>query len=259
MVWTMASSRTTASVRARREPPESARSATSGADAALESRGSRRKRETRERLLDAAFRLMAERGMEAVAINEITEAADVGFGSFYNHFASKEEIYAAVIDAVFESFGDALDELVSDLEDPAEVIAVSIRHTLIRARQDRLWGQFLVREGMSDRARRHGLGPRLLRDVRNGVQAGRFKIPDPDMAFITVGGGVLAAVAAQVQLAAREAAGAAPSRKQRADIPERAAATLLHALGLTFAKAEAVARRPLPSGGIRNPFPLTHA
>ncbi|HEX7476840.1 MAG TPA: TetR/AcrR family transcriptional regulator [Polyangiales bacterium] len=255
----MTSSRPTASARARREPPAIAQPATSGAEAAFESRTSRRKRETRERLLDAAFRLMAERGMDAVAINEITEAADVGFGSFYNHFASKEEIYAAVIVAVFESFGDALDQLVRELEDPAEVIAVSIRQTLIRARHDPLWGQFLVREGTSDRARTRGLGPRLRRDLQKGVEAGRFKIPDPDMAFITVGGGVLAAVAAQVQLAAREAAGAAPSRKRSADIPERAAATLLHALGLSFAKADALARRPLPSGGIRNPFPLTRA
>jgi len=39
---------------------------------------------------------MAERGMEGVAINEITEAADVGFGSFYNHFESKEAIYAVL-------------------------------------------------------------------------------------------------------------------------------------------------------------------
>ena len=59
---------------------------------APESRQARRKRETRERLLDAAFRLMAERGVDAVAINEITEAADVGFGSFYNHFESRDGI-----------------------------------------------------------------------------------------------------------------------------------------------------------------------
>src|SRR5258708_39986734 len=59
-----------------------------------EPRGARRKRETRARLLDAALKLMAERGMEGVAVNEITEAADVGFGSFYNHFESKESIFA---------------------------------------------------------------------------------------------------------------------------------------------------------------------
>src|SRR5690349_18112328 len=59
-----------------------------------EPRGARRRRETRSRLLMAALKLMAEKGMEGVAINEITETGDVGFGSFYNHFESKEAIYA---------------------------------------------------------------------------------------------------------------------------------------------------------------------
>ncbi|WP_199698850.1 TetR/AcrR family transcriptional regulator [Oleomonas cavernae] len=96
--------------------------ASSSADAApteREPRGARRKRETRAKLLDAAFRLMAERGMEGVAINEITEAADVGFGSFYNHFESKESIYDALMNLVFEDFAKALGELVSDVDDPA--------------------------------------------------------------------------------------------------------------------------------------------
>ena len=223
-------------------------------DGALESRASRRKQETRVRLLDAAFRLMAERGMEAVAINEITETADVGFGSFYNHFESKEAIYAAVIGTVFESFADALDELVRDLDDPAEVIAVSIRHTLLRVRRDPLWGRFLLREGLSAHALSHGLGPRLMRDIRRGVDAGRFKTPDPDMAFITVGGGVLGVIAAQLQPASRETSAVKSSGRDDASIPERAAAALLHSLGLTFAQADAVARRPLPAGDSKNPF-----
>jgi AcrR family transcriptional regulator len=206
------------------------------------------------RLLDAAFRLMSERGMEAVAINEITEAADVGFGSFYNHFESKEAVYAAVIGTVFESFADALDELVRDVDDPAEVIAVSVRHTLLRVRRDPLWGRFLLREGLSVHGLSHGLGPRLMRDIRRGVDAGRFNTPDPEMAFITVGGGVLGVIAAQLQLASRGRSAVGLSDKDSASIPERAAAALLHALGLTFAQAEAVARRPLPAGDTKNPF-----
>jgi len=201
------------------------------------------------RLLDAAFRLMAERGMDAVAINEITEAADVGFGSFYNHFESKEAIYAAVIGTVFDTFADGLDALVRDLKDPAEVIAVSIRHTLLRVRREPLWGRFLLREGLSAHGLSHGLGPRLKRDIRKGVDAGRFKTPDPEMAFITVGGGVLGAVAAQLRLTSRDSsAGTSTGSSGDANIPERAAAALLHALGLTFAQAEAVSRRPLPAG-----------
>ncbi|MFP3590175.1 TetR/AcrR family transcriptional regulator, partial [Paraburkholderia sp. SIMBA_055] len=77
-----------------------------------------------------------QKGMDGVTINEITEAADVGFGSFYNHFESKEAIYAILVDNVFEDFADMLDRLAGGLSDPAEVIAVSVRHTVMRARRD---------------------------------------------------------------------------------------------------------------------------
>ena len=134
-----------------------------------EPRGARRKRETRARLLDAALRLMAQKGMEGVAINEITEAADVGFGSFYNHFESKEAIYATLVESVFEEFADSLDRLASGLSDPAEIISVSVRHTLMRARREPVWGHFLIREGFSARVLTLGLGQRLLRDIERGI------------------------------------------------------------------------------------------
>ena len=136
-------------------------------------RGERRKRETRARLLLAALRLMAAKGKDGVAINEITDAADVGFGSFYNHFESKEAIYAAVVDWVFEQFADALDQALAEIEDPAEILSLSIRHTVLRAAREPLWGQFLIREGFSPSVFDRGLGHRLLRDLEKGVGSGR--------------------------------------------------------------------------------------
>src|SRR5260370_17276468 len=91
-----------------------------------EPRGARSKRETRARLLDAALRLMAEKGMEGVAINEITEAAAVGFGSFYNHFEPKEAIYATLVDNVFEEFPAILDPLAARLSTPPPLIALPL-------------------------------------------------------------------------------------------------------------------------------------
>jgi AcrR family transcriptional regulator len=208
-----------------------------------EPRGERRKRETRSRLLEAALRLMAEKGMEGAAINEITEAADVGFGSFYNHFESKEAIYAALVDWAFEEFGDALDRLVRDLADPAEVISVCVRHTLLRARREPVWGQFLLREGFSAKVLARGLGRRLLRDIEKGVKAKRFPTDDILMMHTSVGGTVLASISVGLRQ---------PAELKRlgfsADgLPERTAATLLRTLGLDQAEAEAIARRPLPS------------
>jgi len=211
-----------------------------------EPRGARRKRETRGKLLEAAFRLMAERGVDGVAINEITEAADVGFGSFYNHFESKEAVYAALMDAVFEEFGDALDRLVAAVEDPAEVISISVRHTLLRARREPLWGRFLVREGLSARVLSRGLGVRLLRDIQRGVAKGRFRLADPLLSFVTFGGGVLAAIAMSIEIEGPRAAELAQFGLVADDLSERAVATLLANLGLPPSEASAIALRPLP-------------
>lgn len=230
--------------------PSPARAKPAPAEAAptpgREPRGARRKRETRARLLDAALRLMADKGMEGVAINEITEAADVGFGSFYNHFESKEAIYAALVDQVFEEFADALDRLVAPVSDPAEVIAVSVRHTMLRAQREPLWARFLVRESLSIRGLERGLSQRLLRDVQKGLATGRFKSADPMMTFLTVGGTVLAAIAADLQLRADTVPTVVAVAIDAALLPERTAAALLRSLGVAPAEADRISRAALP-------------
>ncbi len=217
--------------------------------AVREPRGARRKRETRARLLEAALRLMAQKGMEGVAINEITEAADVGFGSFYNHFESKEAIYMALMDHVFEDFGDALDRLVKHVADPAEVIAISVRHTLLRAQREPVWGQFLIREGFSARVLERGLGQRLLRDIQKGVTARRFLTKDPLVSFISVGGTVLASISAELQFGSAQGTQAAVVKAlgfSGDGLAERVAAVILCSLGVAAAEAEKISRLPLP-------------
>jgi AcrR family transcriptional regulator len=213
--------------------------------AAAESRGARRKRETREKLLGAAFALMAERGVDGVAINEITEAADVGFGSFYNHFPSKEAIYEEVFSQVFERFGDALDTLTAPMADPAEVIAVCVRHAIVRAREEPLWGSFLLREGFREQALTRGLARRLFRDVAKGTAEERFSVPDPMMSVLAAGGAVLGAIALQSATSAGKALFAQRGALTK-NLDQRAAAAILRSLGLSDVEATALSGRPLP-------------
>ena len=63
--------------------------------------------ETRERILSATRRLLAEVGVEGVTLKAITAHARVGAGSFYNLFASKD-------DAVFEVIREAIDAVDPD-------------------------------------------------------------------------------------------------------------------------------------------------
>src|SRR6059036_227953 len=57
--------------------------------------------ENRDRILKAASRLMRERGISAVGVDTLTEAAGMTHGSLYSQFGSKERlIEEAVADAI---------------------------------------------------------------------------------------------------------------------------------------------------------------
>ena len=140
-------------------------------------RGARRRDETRSRLLSAAREVMARKGIGSTSIQEITDTADVGFGSFYNHFASKEAIAEAVMEDAIESFGDAADQLARTIDDPAEVLAASVRHVVARASADEAWGWFLVRTALArGGGLRRGLGQRLARDIGIGRASCRERV-----------------------------------------------------------------------------------
>jgi AcrR family transcriptional regulator len=57
-------------------------------------RRERRRTEIRERLFSSALRLFAERGFMETTVEDITEAADVGKGTFFNYFRTKEHVLA---------------------------------------------------------------------------------------------------------------------------------------------------------------------
>src|SRR3984885_9836055 len=57
-------------------------------------RRERRRVETRERIYRAALRIFAQRGYLDTTVEDITEAADVGKGTFFNYFPTKEHVLA---------------------------------------------------------------------------------------------------------------------------------------------------------------------
>ena len=71
-------------------------------------RAQRRAWRTHQRLLAAALELFNSQGVEATSIHDITERADVGKGSFYRHFASKEQLRLELV-------SQSVDELVGRL------------------------------------------------------------------------------------------------------------------------------------------------
>jgi AcrR family transcriptional regulator len=73
-------------------------------------RRERRKAETYERLMRAALRLFAEQGLAATTVEQITEAADVGKGTFFNYFPTKEHVLLAFGDTRVKKINAALED-----------------------------------------------------------------------------------------------------------------------------------------------------
>jgi TetR/AcrR family transcriptional regulator, transcriptional repressor for nem operon len=53
---------------------------------------------TREEIIQAGLKCLVEKGFNAVAVQDITDAADVPKGSFYNHFESKEALGVEIVE-----------------------------------------------------------------------------------------------------------------------------------------------------------------
>lgn len=112
------------------------------------SRLQRRKMRTRAALIQAAQGFIAQ-GRLSVPILEITQAADVGMGSFYNHFDSKEALFAAAVTDVLDACGALLDAHTATIGDPAEAFATSFRLTGRLFRQRPQEAQLLLANGSS--------------------------------------------------------------------------------------------------------------
>src|ERR1700751_1518627 len=144
-------------------------------------RQERRKERTRLALIRAAQSFIAAGNLN-VPILDITQAADVGMGSFYNHFDSKEELFQAAVTDVFDAHGALLDSLPEG-EDPAETFARSFRLTgrLFRHRPQE--SRVLLNVGLGPIMSERGLAPRALRDIIAANRRGRFRVADPQLAL----------------------------------------------------------------------------
>ncbi|MGN6606941.1 MAG: TetR/AcrR family transcriptional regulator [Jatrophihabitans sp.] len=206
------------------------------ADAVVTNRLDRRKARTRAALVTAARALLARDGGVDASIQEITELADVGFGSFYNHFQTKTELFEAAVAEALEEHGALLDRLTADLDDPAEVFAASVRLTVRLQKTHPQIARIMANTGQQYLGAPSGLAPRALRDIEAGAKAGRFDVGDAAVALACTGGSVLAAV--------HLLEGASSAKVDRT--ADEVATNLLRMFGMPTTEARAVARRPLP-------------
>jgi AcrR family transcriptional regulator len=127
----------------------------------------------RRKLLDAAHRVFAERGLDA-GVDEIARAAGVGMGTLYRRFPTKEALVEAIIELRFEELEAAFAEH-AEADDPWEAFAGCARALAEAIAADRGFFQVVsesVRRSEAARERRDHLLATLAPVVRRAQRAG---------------------------------------------------------------------------------------
>ena len=83
---------------------------------AVANRNQRRRQRTRETILAAAELVFRGKGIDGATVNDITEQADVAYGSFYNHFKSIDEIVQALVAASLQRVADRTGSILEKAE-----------------------------------------------------------------------------------------------------------------------------------------------
>jgi AcrR family transcriptional regulator len=193
-------------------------------------KGQRRAR-TRAALLAAGHRLLVERSMPEVTIDDIVQAAGVGKGSFYNHFPDKEAFARCIRD----DFRGELEEIIgganAGVDDPAMRVArgFAVYLDYILATEDRAVVLFRIQTDVA--ATDNPLNQGLLHDISEGLRAGRFIVPSVEAGVLFVVG-----VAQITLMRAIEEPGSAAM----IPVAQQLCALMLRGLGLPLHEAESV-------------------
>jgi len=149
-------------------------------------RRERRSAELRERLFRSALALFASKGYAETTVEDITEAADVGKGTFFNYFPSKEHILMA--------FGEMqlakLESVINEAQKSDRPMPEVLRTLVLRMTEEPIRNPAIVRALLQanltsvpvrgEMLRIHDQNRRLIsRLIRHGQERGEIRTDMP--------------------------------------------------------------------------------
>jgi len=146
-------------------------------------------RRNRERVLEAAWRLLAEKHPEELSMEEVAREADVGKGTLYRHYPTRETLFGALVE-------EGAARLTAGMRDriPPEADAPTKLRALVTLLYDSYENHHINMElllagpGCADQPG-HALGelPRRIHDIlAQGVREGSFRSLDLDYTTVAV-------------------------------------------------------------------------
>lgn len=162
--------------------------------------GTRSRENTRARLLDAAFAVFAEVGLDAASVEAICDRAGFTRGAFYSNFESKDELFLALVSEVAEQKLEAVSARVQEMKhsgagapsSPAEIVQ-QVVDVSMDSRQGVLLGSEIRTRAMRDArtaqaylAWQHGMTDRVQGIIDDIVRVFglRLRIPAEDFAQV---------------------------------------------------------------------------
>lgn len=80
-----------------------------------------------EEILDAAARFFAEQGYSEANIQELADLLQVGKGTIYRYFPTKQELFLAAVDRLMKRLSEAIDRCIEKIEDPVDQISAAVK------------------------------------------------------------------------------------------------------------------------------------
>jgi AcrR family transcriptional regulator len=198
-------------------------------------RRDRRKAEARQRLLTAAHQLIGENGVSDLRIGDVTDLADLGFGTFYTYFESKDALIEAVVADVLAGLAARIGADALEFADAAEAASASYRRFLRFSRDEPELARVLVELDRVNAIFEDAVTPWAMETLSRGRKSGRFAIDDLNLALTSIVGAALAAIRAIL-------AGRIPSGPKT---ESRGAEMMLRGFGVDAASARKIAQRRL--------------
>ncbi len=149
------------------------------------SRRERKKQETRQSLIEAALQLFSEHGYDATTVKDITDAADVAKGTFFNYFDTKEAILPAMAAHRLEQLEMALGPERGAPSSPVARIKLALRLVA----EDPLCEKHLAHQLFAAMMHRREVGPDhalrdlLARQIRQAQDRGEIR-PELDPLYL---------------------------------------------------------------------------
>jgi AcrR family transcriptional regulator len=187
---------------------------------------------TRTALITAGRRLYCQRPVDAVTVDDIVQAAEVGKGSFYNHFTDRDALVRAITADMRARIERAVDRTNAGIGDPARRLARAVCTYLRWALDDPEDAGALVRIHSGHTSLTAPLNRGLVDDIAKGLATARFQVATSEAGVLYVLGVTQIALVRIVQ---------EPIASLAISLAQQICALTLRGLGVPAAEAELIA------------------